>query len=228
VKHFPETIEHAWDVLYRDYPEIYDAFSSFPHSPRWIDVVNREFPLGGKIVADVGCGTGTSSFALAEHAAQVIGVEPEATMRSVAEESLATRQLPNVTFVEGSAEAIPLPDVSVDVVTAITAMLDVPEALRVVKPGGLILWLDIAPDWYGGDLNRIIDHATPDITERSREMIQDWGFSFLDYDAVQEYGSTAEIVRTYGFIFGRNVIDYLKQTGQTAIRWRFRIHYRRT
>jgi hypothetical protein len=33
VKEYPETIDNAWDVLYREYPEIYDAFSSFPYRP---------------------------------------------------------------------------------------------------------------------------------------------------------------------------------------------------
>jgi ubiquinone/menaquinone biosynthesis C-methylase UbiE len=225
VKDYPETIEHAWDVLYRDYPEIYDAFSAILHDPRWIDVVTRTFPLAGKDIVDVGCGTGESSLALAEHAAHVVGVEPESAMLALAVEALAARQVSNVTFVNGSADMIPLANDSVDVVTAITAPLDPTEALRVLKLNGLILRLDIAPDWYGGDLNRIIDHPTPDITEKSRELIEDWGFSFLDYDCVQDYGSTAEIVRTYGFIFGRNAIRHLKHTGQTSIRWRFRIHY---
>jgi ubiquinone/menaquinone biosynthesis C-methylase UbiE len=99
---YPATIEHRWDILYRDYPEIYDAFSSFPYDPRWVDVVNRAFPLAGKIVVDTGSGTGKSSSALAEYAARVIGVEPEAAMRTVAEHALAERRLDNVEFLEGS------------------------------------------------------------------------------------------------------------------------------
>jgi hypothetical protein len=33
----------------------------------------------------------------------------------------------------------------------------IPEALRMLKPGGLILRLDIASDWDGGELNQVID-----------------------------------------------------------------------
>jgi ubiquinone/menaquinone biosynthesis C-methylase UbiE len=226
MKRYPKTIENAWDVLYRDYPEVYDAFSSFTHDPPWIAMVQRVIPLAGKVVADIGSGTGESSFALAEHAARVVGFEPEAAMRAVADEALAERQLTNVTFTAGSAAAIPLADESVDVVTAVTAPLDVAEALRVLKPGGLVLCLDIAPDWYGGELNEVINEPTPDLTERNRELLKEWGFSYLDFDAVQEYGSTANIVGTYGFIFGQKAIDHLERTEQTAIRWRFRIHHR--
>src|SRR4051794_32578328 len=130
MKSYLKTIENAWDVLYRDYPEVYDAFSSYTHDPPWIDMVQQVIPLAGKVVADIGAGTGESSFAIAEHAARVIGVEPEAAMRAVAEEALGARQLSNVTFVDGSAGAIPLADESVDVAIAVTAPLDVAEAFR--------------------------------------------------------------------------------------------------
>lgn len=226
MKSYPKTIENAWDVLYRDYPEVYDAFSSYTHDPPWIGMVQQVIPLAGKVVADIGAGTGESSFAIAEHAARVIGVEPEAAMRAVAEEALGARQLSNVTFVDGSASAIPLSDESVDVAIAVTAPLDVAEALRVLAPGGLVLCLDIAPRWYGGELNEVINHPTPDLTARDRELIEEWGFAYLDCDAVQEFGSTASIVSTYGFIFGQKAIDHLERTGQTAIRFRFRIHHR--
>ena len=227
MKDYPETIEHRWDVLYRDYPEVYEAFASFPYSPRWVDVVNDRFPLAGKLVVDVGCGTGKSTLALAEFAAGVVGVEPEPAMRALAERALAEHRPGNAGVVAGSAEAIPLPDESADVVTAVTVPIDVDEALRVLRPGGLILRLDIAPGWYGGELRTVVDHPTPDVAEASRFLIEERGFSYVDFDSVQEYGSTDAIVRTYGFIFGRRAIDHLRRTGKTSIRWRFRLHYRR-
>ena len=110
--------------------------------------------------------------------------------------------------------------------TAITAATNVPEALRVLKPGGLILQLDVASDWYGGELNPIINHPTPDLTARNQRLVEELGFSRLEFDSVQEYGSTENIVRTYGFIFGRNAIDHLKRTGKTSIRWTFYVQYR--
>jgi ubiquinone/menaquinone biosynthesis C-methylase UbiE len=226
VKDYPETIEGRWDILYRDYPEVYDAFASFPYDPGPVDVIDRLFPLAGKVVVDLGSGTGRSTLALAMHAGHVIGVEPEAAMRALAEQGLAERGLANVAFVAGSAAAIPLPDEAADVVAAITAATDFPEALRVLKPGGLIVRLDVTPGWYGGELNDVIAEPTPELAEGSRRLVQEWGCSYRDFDSVQAYGSTDNIVRTYGFIHGHNAIEYLRRTGQTSIRWRFRIHYR--
>ena len=177
-------------------------------------------------MVDTGSGTGKSSFGLAEYAARVIGVEPEAAMRALAEQALADRGLDNVEFREGSAEAIPLPDASVDMATVITASTNIPEALRVLKPGGVIVRLDIAPNWYGGELNDVIGEATPELAELNRFLVEEWGFASIDFDSIQEYGTTDNIVRTYGFIFGRKAMAHLRRTGQTSIRWRFRLHSR--
>jgi ubiquinone/menaquinone biosynthesis C-methylase UbiE len=226
MKRYPETIEHDWHALYRDYPEVYDAFASFPYDPSPIDVIDCRFPLVGKVVVDVGSGSGRSTFALAQHAGRVIGVEPEAAMRALAERALVERRLENVSFVAGSAAAIPLPTAAADVVTAITASTDLAEGRRMLKPGGVIVRLDIAPDWYGGELNDVIGEPTPELAERSRLLVEEWGFASTDFDSVQEYGTTDNIVRTYGFIFGRKAIAHLRRTGQTSIRWRFRLHYR--
>jgi len=145
VKEYPETIDSAWDVLYRDYPEVYDAFSSFPYRPGALEALRSEFELAGKTILDVGAGSGQSAVPLARFAGQVIGVEPEAAMREMAEHAAAEQGVENTTFLAGSAEALPLAEHTVDVVMAITAPLVVEEALRVVRSPGLILHLDVAP-----------------------------------------------------------------------------------
>jgi SAM-dependent methyltransferase len=94
-------------------------------------------------VADVGAGTGILTGALARLGADVIAVEPDQAM--LAE---LRRGLPAVRAVEGSAEAVPLPDQSVDAVLCGQAMhwfdLDraLPEIARVLTPGGVLagLW----------------------------------------------------------------------------------------
>jgi hypothetical protein len=131
-----------------------------------------------------------------------------------------------VTFLAGDAGAIPLPEGAVDVVMAITAPLEVEEALRVIRRPGLLLQVDVTPGCYGGELAAIIDHPTPELENASRYLTEQEGFSAVDFDSVQEYGTQEAILRTYGFIFGPRAIAYLKQTGQTSIRWTFRIHYR--
>jgi ubiquinone/menaquinone biosynthesis C-methylase UbiE len=67
------------------------------------------------VVADVGAGTGISANLLAQRVASVVAVEPNAHMRERAQAR------PNVRWEEGTAEALPLPDKSVDVAVAFQA-----------------------------------------------------------------------------------------------------------
>ena len=218
------TIENRWDILYRDYPEVYDRFGSFPYEPDPVDYLIERLQPSGTVV-DIGSGTGRSTFKLAQRAARVIGVEPERAMRAVAERKARERGIANVEFLAASKEAIPLPDGSVDAVVAVCGGEDVPEAQRITRPGGLIASLGIAPDRYGGELVSVIGEPTPELELGSRRLIEQ-GFSFEDFESVQDYGSTENILETYGFIFGSRAIAYLRRSGQTRIRWMFRLHSR--
>jgi ubiquinone/menaquinone biosynthesis C-methylase UbiE len=148
-------------------------------------------------------------------------------MRAVAEERVNELGLSNVTFHHGSGENIPLQDGSVDVFTATTVGLQsFSEVVRVLRRPGLVVLLDIAPGHYGGDLNSILNHAAPGLERFSDRLVNDLGFSYEDRETVQEYGSTKNIIETYGFIFGRNAIEHLRETGKTFIRWTVRMHHR--
>jgi SAM-dependent methyltransferase len=95
------------------------------------------------LVVDLGAGTGILTGALARLGADVVAVEPDREM--LAE---LRRRLPGVRGMEGSAEALPLPDQSVDAVLCGQALhwfdLDraLPEIGRVLTPGGVLagLW----------------------------------------------------------------------------------------
>ena len=164
-KNKPETIENRWDILYRDYPEVYDQFADVPYNPKIIDELHKKFNLQDKTIADIGSGSGRSTLELARYAKQVLGIEPEKSMRLLAEEMTAQQGLANIRYIEGKAEEMPLHEDSVDLVVGITTTLYPPdevipsfirEASRVVKQNGLIIYVDVAPGWYGGELSEII------------------------------------------------------------------------
>lgn len=74
--------------------------------------------------------------------------------------------------------------------------------------------------------NVIVNEIETD-TELNHLLVNDLGFLYEDIDTDQEYGSLDKIIRTYGFIFGKNAIDYLQKHNKTDIKWRFRIHYKK-
>ncbi|MFJ3159806.1 class I SAM-dependent methyltransferase [Streptomyces kanasensis] len=112
-------------------------------------------PAPGPRVLDLGAGTGKLTATLIAVGADVTAVEPDPAMLTELRRALpAARALP------GSAEAIPLPDASVDAVLAGNALhwFDMavagPEIARVLAPGGILagLWnvMDDRIDWVAG------------------------------------------------------------------------------
>ena len=95
-------------------------------------------------VLDLGSGTGRFTPSLADtFGGPVYGVEPSAGMRQVALESSTH---PAVTYLDGSADAVPLPDAGVDLVLVYMVWHHVPdraaaaaEIRRVLRPGGRVL-----------------------------------------------------------------------------------------
>jgi SAM-dependent methyltransferase len=120
-------------------------------------------PAPGPRVLDLGAGTGKLTAMLVALGAEVIAVEPDPAMLTE-----LRRALPAVRALPGSAEAIPLPDTSVDAVLAGQALhwFDMaaagPEIARVLSPGGILagLWnvVDNRVDWVAG-LERVSGSA---------------------------------------------------------------------
>lgn len=232
----PESIENRWDILYRDYPEVYEAFANTPYYPPVIEQLPKIIDLHGKRILDVGAGTGKSSLALACFAQQVIGIEREAAMLRLAAaaqpEKAHSAGAERVTFLCGDALSIPLADDAVDLVTGITLALYPPEQYRdFIREGlrvarGAVVYLGIPPGWYGGDLYNVIGdfEKVDDIVDKI--FLEEFHFAYQDIFSDQEYGTVEQIVSTYGFIFGKKAIEYLKREKKTAIRWKFRVYWR--
>jgi len=227
----PVSLEGRWDILYRDYADVYEAFSRIPKVPDLEDILVTHFAISGKVVVDVGAGGGTSTFPLARHAAQVIGVEVEPAMLSVAREKARTLEVDNVRFELGDAQRLPLLDNSVDAAVAITLSnvdrrVVVAEMERVVRPGGLVLWVDVAPGWYGGELEPVITGKPRNETIPNDEILASLGYEAMDVFMDQDYGMVERLVSTYGFIHSKRVIDHIREHGLTTIRWKFRIRFK--
>jgi SAM-dependent methyltransferase len=111
-------------------------------------------------VADVGAGTGKLTAALVRPGRDVVAVEPDPDMIGV-----LAREVPGARVEQGSGEALPLADASVDAVVYGQAWhwVDVPaasaEAARVLRPGGVLglVWnvRDADVEWVG-ELGRIM------------------------------------------------------------------------
>jgi ubiquinone/menaquinone biosynthesis C-methylase UbiE len=97
--------------------------------------------LSGSVV-ELGCGSGLNFAHYPASVTEVIGVEPEPTLRAAAEKE-ATKAPVAVRVVPGTADDLPLADSSVDAAVASLVLCSVPdqqralvELRRVLRPGG--------------------------------------------------------------------------------------------
>ena len=152
------------------------------HSPDYAPAAVRWALEGapGLRVLDLGAGTGKLTAVLAGLGAEVVAVEPDLAM--LAE---LRRGLPAVRALPGSAEAIPLPDASVDAVLAGNALhwfdmdLAGPEIARVLAPSGVLagLWnlVDNRIDWVAG-----LEHVSGPAAIGPRDTLTSWRAGTVD------------------------------------------------
>jgi len=108
------------------------------------------FPLTGRRIADIGCGDGTWLLEFLQW-----GADPAALCGidlSAERIKYARRRIPQADLRVGGASELPWPDESFDLVSqflVFTSILDpalkravAAEMLRILKPGGAILWFD--------------------------------------------------------------------------------------
>jgi SAM-dependent methyltransferase len=135
------------------------------YRPAVVGAMAAELGLGpGASVLDLAAGTGKLTRALLAAGLDVVAVEPQAEMREKLESIAGPERVR-----EGVAEAIPLPDASVDAVTVADGFhwFDHAKALieirRVLRPGGGLAVLSMFPDWSGAswahDLGTLIQEA---------------------------------------------------------------------
>jgi ArsR family transcriptional regulator len=112
-------------------------------------------PLGALLdpavtVGDLGCGSGQTSAALAPFVRQVIAIDESSAMLAAARKRIG--HLDNVDLRGGRLEDLPLDDATLDVAVlslvlhfVVDPAAVLAEAARVVRPGGVVLVVDMQP-----------------------------------------------------------------------------------
>ncbi|WP_433160996.1 class I SAM-dependent methyltransferase [Kribbella sp. CA-247076] len=174
----------------------------------------------GEHVVDLGAGTGNVALLAADLGARVTAVEPAARLREVIQEVSGARDL---TVVDGTAESIPLPDGSADVLLSNFAAIFAPdpkaaidELARVTAPNGRILltaWLPGGVDELVGIMVGAVREVTRKGSDESTEGRFDW----------HDPGTLAAHLGPHGFALSATPRDLTTVTASAEEYWSTRI-----
>jgi ubiquinone/menaquinone biosynthesis C-methylase UbiE len=153
---------------------------------------SRVVPAADGRVLEIGIGSGLNLPFYSRNVERLIGLDPSAKLLSMARRNLR-RDAPSLELIEGSAEAIPLENDSVDTVVTTWTLCSIPDAdralremHRVLRPTGRLLFIEHgrAPEpnvrWWQ-------DHLTPawkrigggcHLNRAIQTLIEDAGFQF--------------------------------------------------
>ncbi len=209
----------AWDpeFFYDSYPRLEAAFAArldeslAPRDPSMLLQVVRELDLRpDSRVVDVGCGEGAHAFRLATHfGVRVLGIDPVQRHLDLAREArreVAPEIASRVSFERGSAERIPAPDSSQELVWCRDVMVHVEhpvdafhEFARVLRPGGFVVaYQTVAGDQLSADeadslfpvMGVVPDSAEPRVLD---DAIADSGLEVVEtIDLASEWGEWSQ------------------------------------
>jgi len=139
--------EALWEIadliIYNKYPEQFDAQAPIRWEP---DAISSIVSLEGKVVADVGAGSGRIAFLVTPFVETVFAVEPLASFRSYMKEKASEAGMKNLFVMDGTLDSIPMPNHSLDILITSNAIgwnleSELKEIQRVIKPGGYAIHL---------------------------------------------------------------------------------------
>lgn len=195
------TVNRDWTRLYQEFPDEYDEFAEAQDPTETMRYLQAHVDLAGKLVLDIGGGTGKYTRQLAPLAGHVHCFDPCEPLLAVAGRRAKELGLSNVDVQPAEAQQVPLADETVDVVLAahsISAIAArdfstpdnlstdttesrfteraraVTELLRVLRPGGWLFSLTPAPDNYGGEMSHFVLGANNTEWSRGKRRFIRW------------------------------------------------------
>ena len=183
-------------------------------------------PWAGRTLVDLGCGSGFWLPVYAAEAARVIGVEPDHVLLGTARHRVDGT--PGIKAVAGSAEHIPLPDSSADVVHARFAYFFPPgtdagltEVLRVLRPGGRLIVVDNDYRWgeFSGLLAASATRPPAQTAARTDQWWAERGATRHEVRSELRFGSRADLAAVLHIEFPAGVAaDWLaRHPGATSL-----------
>lgn len=196
-----------------------DRFSGFqdeydryrPEAPQFVvNLLTNYLGRRPALVADIGCGTGLSTFLWKDHADNVVGIEPNPDMLTKAIDKLSRNQpLQSLSFVQGYSNQLPFAAGTVDIITCSQSFhwmepaSTLQEISRCLRQGGVFAAYDC--DWP------LV--LQPDIETRYKRLISSADDILAELQPAAEQahkwdkeGHLGRIEASGGFSFAREIV----------------------
>jgi SAM-dependent methyltransferase len=232
-----------FDWLSSRHPDLYHQFAL--STVGLMQKLHTLFDLTGLTVLDVGAGTGRSAAGAAEKAQQVIALDGYQSVVNFGRNQLRQTNITNVDYVIGHRDALPIQDISVDVVTSSWAELNLQEAYRVLRPDGYLIQLGSLPDALAGELTAeigsdfafvpttfepsdVYEPDYPDVSYTVDNSIWDGlpvagAIRVHQFTYLAEYRDVEELATIAGRLYGPKARDYFLTRKQSTFAWRLQI-----
>jgi ubiquinone/menaquinone biosynthesis C-methylase UbiE len=238
-----KTVDNYWDRYHLvPFLDVYDRFALSSVSA--VDDIQANCGFSGKRVLDIGGGTGKSAFRIAKYANSVVSIEPLTTFLSFAIRKQKQMGITNVQFIKGIGEDLSqFEDGEFDCAVSVHSFPIIQEntergrkscdalvegCLRVVKPGGYIALVSKTPGWLKDhEVGGINSFPDPNTKGPNEELLEPLGFTCRDVRVIIDYGTVEEALATWGFIYGKEAIDYIIDHQVSKLSWSMRIFHRK-
>jgi ubiquinone/menaquinone biosynthesis C-methylase UbiE len=187
-------------------------------------------PIEGRQMLDVGAGIGDRTIVYAQLAAHVYALEPAPSALPLLRGRVKSSGASNITILPAGAEAIPLPEDSVDVAYATWAYFFGPgsepglrEVERVVRPGGDLL---VVQNYGHDELSRFWAPR-----ESECENWPPWfaahGFACQVVETVWSFRSQDETLAVLGFLWGEEARAHVLANDRVEFGYKVALYHRR-
>lgn len=193
-------------------------------------------PWSGKVLLDLGAGTGFYVPRFHEEAQHVFAVEPHGPSRLRIHERVARLGLERASVLAGSAEFIPLRDASVDIVHARFAYFFAPfcgpgllELARVIRPGGtaFIIDNDLRTGTFAEWLGKVRDSHEPDADDVAAFWAKH-GFTLTRIQSKWQFQDRATLEAVVRLEFGEEIApELLKDHQGLEVEYHYCLYHKR-
>lgn len=232
-----------FDWLSARHPDLYHRFALTTDG--LMLELEKLVDLSGLDVIDVGAGTGRSAIAAARRARSVHAIDIFESVVLYGMDQVRKLSLENITYVRGDRDHLPFADNSFDALINSYAELNLPEAYRVLKPGGALVRLGSPFEAICGEITSILAEVYPDIIDnvapdewfaagypekdtRFEENV--WNDLPVmpptlqhDFTYIADYGDEQQAAAIFGRLYGPKARQYFLDRHQSHFASRLRI-----